>query len=144
MHRTVAAALVAALALGVASCGSSESLTRAQLVRRIEIACREGQQLIRRRMRASSRPRAFIAAIIDEQRYVLDRVGGLHPTDAAKAQFDAYKNGLEQRLQVFEEVQSKAHTMSVEKAVDSMRARAEAITTRYANATRKLGVRSCY
>lgn len=148
MHRTVAAALVAALALGIASCGGGEAaLTRAQLVKKIELACREAQRQSQRRIRAitgsSNRSReAFITAVVDGQRAQLDRIEDLHPSDAVKADYVAFKDGLKQRLDLFSRLKSVGGA-NLQRALELASRASDALTTRVQEAARRLGVTGC-
>src|SRR5215208_3961980 len=112
MYRKVAATLAAALALGVASCGGSEEpLTRAELVRQIDVACRNGQQVSQRQIRANRGASArdgtgFLAAILDGQRAVSEDLDDLDAPDAARDDFDAFKQGVKDRIGIFARVES--------------------------------------
>jgi hypothetical protein len=103
MHRKVAAALVAVLALGVASCGDSggEPLARAELVRRIERVCRDAQRDAQRALRrAGTRDDggvAFVSAIATSTSTVVDRLGELEPAGGVANAFNAFKDGMEER-----------------------------------------------
>jgi hypothetical protein len=145
MYRTVAAALVAVLALGVASCGGSgtTTLTRAELVRRVEVACREGQRASQKVTRASAGGRsAFIQAILASQRTVMDRLEDLEASDAAKTDFAAFKSGVQTRLSLIQRVAS-ADSGDQQRAMEAVRAKAEAATRRVTEAARRLGVDGC-
>jgi hypothetical protein len=101
MHRTVAAALVAALALGLAGCGSgerTETLGRAQLVRRLGAACRAGERAGRRELGGRSGPLAFLLAQRASLQTITDEVDTLEANGSVKADFDAYKRTLRTRL----------------------------------------------
>lgn len=149
MHRKVAAALVAVLGLGLgaAGCGSSSTpLTRAQLVRQIEAACRAGQREAQRQQttRSGSRDGAtqFLAAIVTSQRAILAKVEGLDPPDASKADFEAFKQGMQQRADLMARVQS-AGSAGLQRAMADVQAEGEAITRRLQQAAGGLGVRGC-
>jgi len=149
MHRKVAAALVAALALGIAAagCGSSSTpLTRAQLVSKIEAACRAGQREAQRQASARSGSRdgasQFLAAIVTSQRATIAKVEDLTPPDAAKADFEAFKQGMQQRVDLFARVQS-AGGAGLQRAMAAAQAQGEAITRRLQAAADGLGVRGC-
>lgn len=147
MHRKVAAALVAVLALGIASCGSSEkTLTRAQLVSRIELACRQGKQAMARPGRevtgAAGEQGHFIAAVLAGQRVVLDRLKGVTTSGSAKSDFDALKQGMQQRLDVIARVQ-KAGRAKLQSAIRAAQPEAEAVTRKVQAAETALGVTGC-
>lgn len=109
MHRTVAAALVAALALALASCGGAETKTvsRAELVHRLETACLAGQRLTFAAHRPRD-PRAYLDIYITDQKYVLKRVGNLETTGPAKAVFDGFKDLMRRRLAALERIVSSS------------------------------------
>jgi hypothetical protein len=147
MHRTVAAALVAALALGVASCGGSEeTLTRAELTSRIETACREAQKIAQKKMRASARSSegnsSFLVGILTAQRTLMQRIEDLNPSDAQKANFAAYKRAIQQRTAMFARLDGLSDD-ALARATSSMQAEAEAVTRRVTAASQRLGVRNC-
>lgn len=108
MHRTVAAALVAALALALASCGGSETRTvsRAELVHRLETACLAGQSVIHEHLRGRRDAIRYLNAIIAGQKYVLKQIGDLETTGRAKAVFDGLKDTMRRRLPELERVAS--------------------------------------
>jgi len=147
MHRKVAAALVAALALVAAGCGSSESLTRAQLVNRVEVACRQAQA----QMDASTRARGgsqndqqlrFVTALRDAQRTVLDKIDGLEPPDAAESDFDVFKQSVEDRLELIDRVASDGAD-DVASAIRSIQREAEGVGERAQQSARALGIDGC-
>jgi hypothetical protein len=146
MHRKVAAALVAALALAVASCGGSEeTLTRAQLVNRIEQACRDGQLESQRQMRAAGRSggtSAFIDAVLAGQRQELDAIDDFKVPDAAKADYEALKAGVQDRVEAIERAAS-ADRADIQRAMRSVQAEAEAAARKIEGAARGLGVEGC-
>lgn len=108
MYRTVAAALVVALALALASCGGSgtTTVTRAELVRRLETTCLAAQDVTREQMHGQRTATAFLHAIIANQKYVLKHVGNLETSGPSKAVFDRYKDTVRQRLAALERVAS--------------------------------------
>lgn len=145
MHRTVAAALVAALALGVASCGGTEktTLTRAELVRQIEIACRDGERESQKQMRArrgTNERTAFANAILINQRTVLDRLDGFEASGAAKADFESYKAAVQTRLDAIEKIASSSGA-DQQRAIAEVQPRVEAASRRAQTALARLGVR---
>ena len=146
MHRKVAAALVAALALAVASCGGSEeTLTGAQLVRRIETACKEGQREGSKKARAargSQDQATFIEALLVGQRTELDALDDVNTTGAAKADFEAFKTGVQARIDAIERVTS-ADRADFERALRAAQGPATAATRRVEAAARSLGVEGC-
>jgi len=109
MHRTVAAALVAALALALASCGSStktETVSRAQAVKRLEAACADGQAKASRQMGTARERLQYLDAIRSELQLVRDRLAGIETTGSAKAPFGAYKATLDVRIKAMERILS--------------------------------------
>jgi hypothetical protein len=101
MHRKVAAALVAALALGLgtAGCGGTESLSRAELARRSDTICRRAQrrgQALMREASAMARggarfddsaARSQISSLL---RDMADDLDELAPPDELEDQFDDF------------------------------------------------------
>lgn len=148
MNRNVAAALAVALTLGVASCGGSEeTLTRAELVRQVNVACRDGQELSQRQMRATRGAAArdgtgFLTAILDGQRTVVDRLDDLNPPDAAKDDFDAFKQGVQDRLDLFARVESVG-SRGLQRAMAAAQRDGEVLTRSVQDAATRLGVRGC-
>jgi len=147
MHRKVAAALVAALALAVASCGGSESetLTGAALVRRIETVCREGQREAAKAARAargSSGQATFLSAVLAGQKVVSDALDDVTTTGAAKADFEAFKAGVQTRVDLIERVAS-ADRADVQRAMREVQSEAEAASRKVEAAARSLGVEGC-
>lgn len=146
MHRKVAAVLVAALALGVASCGGSEPvLTRAQLASKISVACRQALHQAQRQMRANASDRSgtsFIDAVLADQHAVMDRVKHLNPPAAAKADFEAFKQGVQQRIDLAERVKG-AGRGGLQRAMASIQRQGEVVTRRVQDAARRLGVEGC-
>ncbi len=146
MHRKVAAALVAALALGIASCGESgRTLTRADLVRQVEVACTQGQRVTQQQSRASGRAHSmatFLAAIIAGQRVVVARIKDLNGAGEAKSDFADFKQGVQQRLALFARVQS-AGSAGLQRAIRAAQAEAEAVSRRVHDAATRLGLEGC-
>ena len=142
MHRKVAAALV------VAGCGSStESVTRAELVRRIEVACRQAQ----RQAETSTRERGgsqndqqlrFVTALRDAQKKVLDDIDGLEPPDAAKSDFETFKQSVEDRLELIEQVTSDGAD-NVATAIRSVQREVASVSERGQRSARALGIEGC-
>lgn len=146
MHRKVAAALVAALALALASCGGSEeTLTRAELVNRIEKACRDGQTESQRQMRAAGRSSGasgFIDAVLAGQKSELDAVDDFKVPDAAKDDYEAFKAGVQARIDAVERAAS-ADRADIQSALRSVQSEAEAAARKIETAARHLGVEGC-
>jgi hypothetical protein len=143
MHRSVAAALVAALALGVASCGGSEEpLTRAQLVRQIEVACREGSKA-GRRVKRSSEPRALlIDRLVTGQRAAVEEIDDLNPAESVKADFEAFKQQMHARADLFARAGSHSGAALV-RAMNAAEAEGIRITKQLLAAANRLGVKGC-
>lgn len=107
MHRKVAAALVVALAHGLAGCGGgqkTETVSRAQLISRLESACLAGQREARQRLRGRMGQIIYAKAIIAELKTIDDRVGNLETTGSEKALFDTYKASLPTRIEALEKI----------------------------------------
>ena len=146
MHRKVAAALVAALALTLASCGGSETtVTRAQLVRRIEVACRDGQLETQKQMRASRRSggtSTFISAVLSGQKKELEAIDDFKVPDAVKADYESFKEGVRARVDAIERVAS-AGRANFQSALRAAQPQAEAAARRVEAAARSLGIQGC-
>ncbi len=148
MHRTLAAALLAVLALGAASCGGSQkTLTGAELVSQIQLACRQGQQEMQRQQRraratGSAAAMHFLDTVVSGQRVINERLKNIDSSGATKADFDTFKQAMQQRLALFQRVQS-AGAAHVQSAIRSAQGEGEAITKRLQEATARLGVRGC-
>ena len=107
MHRKVAAALVVALALGVASCGGgqrTETVSRAQLVSRLESTC--AAALRAPQPKGSTRQAVLAKAIVGELNTIRDTVGQLEISGREKADLEAYKASLSPRIDVLERIAS--------------------------------------
>ena len=148
MHRKVAAALIAALALGIAACGSSEPLTRAQLSRRIETVCKQVQQQIQAQARARSRAapedaqKQFIVAVVAGQRAIEKKLADLDAPDAAKDSFDAFKQAVQERADLYARV-STSSTAEISRAMQAAQDQGEALSRTIRQTTRRLGVEVC-
>jgi hypothetical protein len=147
MHRKVAAALVAALALAVASCGGSETttLSRAELVRQVEVACREGQregQKQARASRGSAGSGAFIDAVLANQKLVMERIDDLETSGAAKADWETFRSGMQTRLDAIERV-AAADRADQQRVIRSVQSELEAVGRRMDAAARSLGITGC-
>lgn len=106
MRRTIVVALTG---LVLASCGGTEArLTRAEMVSRVLAACTTARQATEREMRTSKgavRARV-VAGLVAGQRVLIDRLDGLNPPAAAKHDFDTFRQDLQRRLELYEEVQA--------------------------------------
>lgn len=148
MHRKVAAALLAVLALGVASCGGSEqrTLTRAELVRQVELACRAGQAEMQRQPRATGSGTAgtahFLAAVLAGQRVVVARIKDYAGSGDAKADFADFKQAMQQRLALFERL-ARGGTANLRSGIAANQAQANALSTQIERSTQSLGIRGC-
>ncbi len=143
MHRKVVVAIVAALALVAASCGGSETTTlgRAALVRRVEIACRAAQDATSRAGRETRTPDP-IAVLRAGQEVLVDRLEELDASGAAKADFDAFKEGVRARLDAIDQVAS-ASRADRQRALRSVEADAGAAARKLEGAARSLGIEGC-
>jgi hypothetical protein len=149
MYRKVAAVLVAVLvavlALGVASCGSSEpELTRAQLVKQTQAACRAARAVTYRKLRSnrSGDQVVFIAAVVAGQEIVVDRLNDLNPPAAAQDAFDAFKQGEQDRLDALKQIASSDRA-EIERAIREAQPQIEAIGRRTSAAEKRLGIEGC-
>lgn len=141
MHRRVAAALAAALALAVASCGESESLTRAQVVNRIEAACRQAAEGSSEGARGESAEN-FFAAVLVGQRQLVEKVEGLEAPDELDTDVETVKNGLAERADIVADLAATPRSQQ-ERAIAAANERLEAVTRDLEAAFRRLGVRGC-
>lgn len=145
MHRKVAVAIAAALALVAASCGGSETatttLSRAALVRRVELACRAAEEASTRLSNAKRPPEA-LQIMRAGQRLLVTRIEGLGGSGAAKDDFDMYKDGARTRLELIEKVvaASRAERTRVLREVEDD---ATAAGRKLETATRHLGLVGC-
>lgn len=148
MHRTVAAALaVALLALGVASCGGSEptTLNGAALVRRIELACREGQRVAQDEARSQGRSsgnEGFIQAILTAQKTINDKLDDVTTSGAAKADFEAFKEASARRAEQIEKI-AAADRADQQRVIRSLQTQIDAVARRMEQAARALRVDGC-
>ncbi len=147
MHRKVAAALIAAFALGITGCGGDEPLTRAQLVRSIETACKQGLRRTQAQLRQATGPadegqKRFVAAVVVGQRAIEARVEDLKAPDAAKDGFDAFKSAVQKRTDLYDRIASGT-AAEVRSAMTTSQRQSEALTTAIVDAARRLGVEGC-
>jgi hypothetical protein len=145
MHRRVAVALLAALALGVASCGGESTLTRAELVRQIEVACKQAEKVSEkasRQTKSSTSASQFLTAVLAGQRAIANRLEDLDPSDAAKADFEAFKRGVQQRVRLFTGVAS-AGGAELQRGMRATQKQGEVLTSRIQSAADRLGVDGC-
>lgn len=144
MHRKVAAAIVAVLALALASCGGTETTTlgRAALVRRVELACRNAQRVAERAMRAGERSGNPFAGLQAGQGSLADKLEKLDASGGAKDDFDAYKEGIRIRLDAVNRVVS-APRADQQRVLRSVQAEVTAAGRRIEVAARRLGIQSC-
>lgn len=146
MHRKVAAAVVAALALALAGCGGSETttLSRAELVRQVQLACRAAvrtteQQARAARNSASSNPYAAMHA---GQKVLAERLEKLESSDAAKDDFTAYKEGVRRRLDALDKILA-APRAEQPRVLRSVQKEAVAAGRQIGAAVERLGLRGC-
>ena len=85
----------------------------------------------------------FLAAVVAGQKVAVDRIDDLNASDAAQAGFDSFKQGMQDRLELFERAESAGGAAAIERAVRSMQAEAEVVTRRLQTAARGLGVEGC-
>ncbi|HZV72295.1 MAG TPA: hypothetical protein VFF79_01130 [Conexibacter sp.] len=152
MHRNVAAAFVAALALGIASCGGAAPLTRAELSSKIETVCRQAtQQAQQQEARATRSARKqssgeaavhFLTSALVGQRTIVARIEGFDASSEAKADFDAFKAGMKQRAAVFTRIKD-AGAGGFQSALAASQVEVRAISERLQQAANHLGLRGC-
>lgn len=148
MHRKVAVAFVAALAVGAASCGGSEPLTRAELVSQVASACREAQDSSKAEMRSATRRSgddagaAMMSVMASRQQDFLDRVGDLEPSERLQAALDAYEQQVKQRRDLLQDATSDLRARGEEAMAAFARKSAE-VQERVRRAAQELGVKDC-
>jgi hypothetical protein len=144
MHRKVAAATVAALALAVASCGGSEQTTldRAELVRQVELACRAAGQTTEKQGRAQGQSSNAYKALRAGQKLLAARLETLEASGVVKDDFDAYKEGVRARLDALEKVAS-APRAEQPRVLRSVQKEAISSGRQITAAVDKLGLKSC-
>jgi hypothetical protein len=149
MFGKVAVVLVAVLALGLASCGGSEettTLSRAELVKQIQVACREGQRASERQSReargSDDGNSGFINAVLAGQKVVNDKLNSITTSGAAKADFEALKQSVGSRTELIERV-AAADRAHQEQMIRSVQREIEAATARAQQAARDLGIEGC-
>jgi len=148
MHRKVAAALLAVLALGVTSCGSGDkTLSRAELVRQVEVACREAQRSVQRQQSASrsaggEATARFLDAVLSGQRVIVARIKHYDASGEAKTDFATFKQAVQQRLALFERVRA-AGSGRIPAAIRAVQREAEALALRIQDSTTRLGIQGC-
>jgi hypothetical protein len=144
MHRKVAAALVAALALGLAGCGGTETRTleRAALVRQAELACRAAQRAGQRYQEEARRSANPIEGVRISQELLVEKLEELEGTGAARADFATFKEGIKARFELIKDV-AEAPRAERDRALRSVQPEAERLATRIEAATRDLGIESC-
>jgi hypothetical protein len=144
MHRTVAAALLAALTLGLAGCGGgeqTETVSRAQLVSRLDAACVAGQRASREETQGGSGSQdAFLQGLRANMTTILDDVGSLEASGAARAPFSAYKDSVRTRLDEVERV-AAAQGADRQRAIRAAQPVMSAATDRAHAAIVRLGAR---
>lgn len=145
MYRTIAAALVAAAVLGVASCGGTEAtITRAQLVEKIDAACTAARETTQKATRSTGTEVAgYLAGLIAGRRALLKQIDGLNPAAAAdKQDLEGFKKGEQERLAMFESYRGKAGA-ELQTAVAANRSRQQANFTRLDAISHRLHLSGC-
>lgn len=146
MHRKVAAALVAALALAVASCGGSDEqqLSGPALARRIETVCREAQRRAQARLRSSRSDdeTAYVAVLVAVQREISEQLGEIEPADGASSNFDAFKQAMDERTELFERLDS-VDRAQLQRTMENIEEEANAVGERLRRASDQLEVEAC-
>jgi len=138
MRRTIVVACLAGLVL--AGCGGTEvKLTRAQMVSRVVAACRTAGVAASRAQAAArgSAKTRLGAAMVAGQRFIVERLDELNPPDAAKADFERFRQDMKRRLELFEQIQAAgpsgmARTVAAhEREQSQIFARLDAVNHRY-------------
>jgi len=143
MHRKVAAAIIAALALAVASCGGSETTTldRAELIRKVELACKAAGQTTERQTRAEGSANPY-KALGSGQRLLAARLEKLDGSGDLKDAFNRYKEGVRTRLDALEKVAS-APRQDRARVLRTVQKEAVAAGRQIGAAVEKLGLEGC-
>lgn len=150
MDRKIAAALVSALALGLAGCGSAQpKLTRAQLVTKIDLACEQSRAETARQMGGGAHSESpaevtrLFAAVLTAQQAFLKRLDALNPPAAAKQDFDAFRQGMEQRQRLYEERLQTARRSGIQSAVSQVAGATRPNFLSLDRSAKRLGVVNC-
>lgn len=143
MHRKVAVAIGVALALVAVGCGGSETRTlgRAELVRRVELACRDAQAAAIRESRATRTP-DIIQSFRAGQELLIERLEELEGSGSARADFAALKAGARARMNAIETV-AAASRADRQRALRSVEVAATAASRKFETAARDLGIEGC-
>jgi hypothetical protein len=144
MHRKVAAALVAAFAVGLAGCGGTETRTlkRAALVRQVELACREVQREVRAYQREAGRSANPVETIRAGQEFLVGELDELEGAGAARADFARFKEAVKARFDGIDEI-AAASDAERDRVLRSLQPEIERASRAIGTATRNLGIEGC-
>ena len=94
MDRKGVGAAVAVLALGIASCGGSAALSRAELTKRANAICKHRTAKINAaQVRRKGSTTAFMAAALPIASKSLDELAALKPPASLKSKYDQFMTG---------------------------------------------------
>lgn len=140
MHRKVAGAVVVALALGVASCGGGdEPLTKAELVKQVNVVCKGKPQKARSGKRG---PNSFFEQILAQQKEIDEGLDALTPPAELEDEFAALKEAQEGRRALLEKAIA-ALKENPKAQLDSLSEDGEDVQRQVASAATALGAKSC-
>lgn len=139
MHRKVAGAVAVALALGVASCGGDEPLTKAELVKQVNIVCKGKPQ---RGGSAKRGPNAFYDQILAGQKAISEGLEDIKPPEELEDEFAALKEAEDDRRELMEKAVA-ALRENPKADLSSLSEEGEPIQRQLVRAATALGVRNC-
>ena len=135
MHRKVAVAMAAVLALGVASCGGSDPLTKAEFTKQANAVCVKARARIERMKGAGGEIAALMQKGVAYERAKADGIRALDAPDELKAAITEYTHAITARGAYFEKASRR-------KKADFGVEFTEA-TTREDELAKSLGLRKC-
>ena len=139
MHGKVAGALVVALALALASCGGSSTLSKADFVKQANAACAKA-----RKDTEKARGKGISAFADRVEQYAREKAKGieaLKPPDELKASYTAYTGALKQRSDLIARLVVK---LKARKRIDKADEKSVAeLQEREESAGRALGLTTC-
>ncbi len=144
MHRKVAGAVVVALALGVASCGGSdEPLTKAELVKQMNVVCKgKRQRTDTTADKGRNGPGAFFEQILERQKEIADGLDELTPPAELETAFAALKKAEVDRQALVEKAIA-AIKADPKAKLESLTKEGEAIQRQLTSAAAEIGAKSC-
>ena len=86
---------------------------------------------------------SFVTIVSNGQHMVMDKIGNLNPPPAAKADFEAMKSSMQQRLELVDKVKN-ADRAAVDKTLREVQPTVEAASRRVQELQRRLGIEGCF